>query len=123
MPYGIRIGIGCTPAFSSIGIGVRSVATRATAVDAPPRAGVLSCAGGRAPRILIAPHHPIFPDARMAALQRTSRKLAVLRELAVFLRERRLWWLLPIVTVFVVIAVLLVLAQSSAVAPILYPLF
>ncbi|HET7460600.1 MAG TPA: DUF5989 family protein [Longimicrobium sp.] len=59
----------------------------------------------------------------MAALQRTSRKLTVLRELAAFLRERRLWWLLPMVTVFVLIAVLLVLAQSSAVAPILYPLF
>lgn len=65
---------------------------------------------------------PIFPGTPMA-LDRTSRKLSVLRELAAFLRERRLWWLLPMVTVFVVIAVLLVLAQSSAVAPILYPLF
>ena len=59
----------------------------------------------------------------MATLKRISRNLTVLRELAAFLRERRLWWLLPMVTVFVLIAVLLVLAQSSAIAPILYPLF
>jgi hypothetical protein len=59
----------------------------------------------------------------MPAFRRVARNLSVLRELAAFLRERRLWWLLPMVTVFVVIAVLLVLAQSSAVAPLLYPLF
>jgi len=58
----------------------------------------------------------------MATLRRVSSRLQVLRELALFLRERRLWWLLPMVVVLVVMAVLLLLAQSSAVAPLIYPL-
>ena len=58
----------------------------------------------------------------MATLRRVFSRLQVLRELAAFLRERRLWWLLPMVLVLVVMAVLLLLAQSSAVAPLLYPL-
>jgi len=66
---------------------------------------------------------PTASGSTPMALKRISRNLSVLRELAAFLRERRLWWLLPMVAVFVLIAVLLVLAQSSAVAPLLYPLF
>jgi hypothetical protein len=58
----------------------------------------------------------------MATLRHVASRLQVLRELALFLRERRLWWLLPMVVVLVVMAVLLLLAQSSAVAPLIYPL-
>jgi hypothetical protein len=58
----------------------------------------------------------------MATLRRVLSRLQVLRELTVFLRERKLWWLLPLVLVLVVMAVLLLLAQSSAVAPLIYPL-
>jgi hypothetical protein len=59
----------------------------------------------------------------MPALRRVSSRLQVLRELAAFLGERRLLWLLPMLLVLVLTAVLLLLAQSSAVAPLLYPLF
>ena len=59
----------------------------------------------------------------MPALRRVVTRLQVLRELAAFLGERRLWWLLPMVFVLVITAVLLLLAQGSAVAPLLYPLF
>jgi len=63
-----------------------------------------------------------FRATRMATLRRVFLRLQVLRELAAFLRARRLWWLLPMLLVLVVMAVLLLLAQGSAVAPLLYPL-
>ena len=50
-------------------------------------------------------------------------RAAILRELAMFLRERRLWWLVPMVTVLLVFGVLLVLAHASAVGPFIYSLF
>jgi hypothetical protein len=59
----------------------------------------------------------------MPALRRAASRLLVLRELAAFLGRRRLWWLVPMVAVLVLTAVLLLLAQGSAVAPLLYPLF
>jgi Family of unknown function (DUF5989) len=39
------------------------------------------------------------------------------------LREEKKFWLLPIVLVFIAFGLLLVLAQSSAVAPFIYTLF
>jgi len=46
-----------------------------------------------------------------------------LRELWAFLRERKKFWLLPIILVMLVIGGLLLLAQGSAVAPFIYTLF
>lgn len=46
-----------------------------------------------------------------------------IRELFQFLWQQRLWWLLPIVSVLVVVGLLLVFAQGSAVAPFVYTLF
>lgn len=44
-------------------------------------------------------------------------------ELWAFLRERKKFWLLPIILVMLLIGGLLVLAQGSAVAPFIYTLF
>jgi Family of unknown function (DUF5989) len=44
-------------------------------------------------------------------------------ELWVFLRERKKWWLRPIILVLVLFGGLLVLAQGSAVAPFIYTIF
>lgn len=46
-----------------------------------------------------------------------------IRELWQFLRERKKFWLLPIIIVVLLIGGLLVLAQGSAVAPFIYTLF
>jgi hypothetical protein len=46
-----------------------------------------------------------------------------LREMWAFLRERKKFWLLPIVMMLVVFGGLLLLAQGSAVAPFIYTLF
>ena len=40
-----------------------------------------------------------------------------------FMKERRKFWLLPIVLVLVLVGTLLVLTQGSAVAPFIYTLF
>jgi hypothetical protein len=49
--------------------------------------------------------------------------MSILTELWAFLRERKKFWLVPLVFVMVVFGILLVLAQSSAIAPFIYTLF
>jgi len=40
-----------------------------------------------------------------------------------FLRERKKWWLLPIILVLLLFGVLIVFTSGSAVAPFIYTLF
>ena len=49
--------------------------------------------------------------------------MSLARELWVFLRVRKKFWLLPIVVMTLVFGALLLLAQSSAIAPFIYTLF
>jgi hypothetical protein len=49
--------------------------------------------------------------------------LEFLQEFWLFLRERKKFWLLPIIVALAVVGSLLVLAQGSAVAPFIYTLF
>jgi hypothetical protein len=49
--------------------------------------------------------------------------LQLLRELGAYLSARRKWWLLPVIAVLVLVGGLLVLAQSTAIAPFIYTLF
>jgi len=49
--------------------------------------------------------------------------MSFLRELWQFLRARKKFWLLPIILLMLVMGGLLVLAQSSALAPFIYTLF
>jgi hypothetical protein len=49
--------------------------------------------------------------------------LSFLIELWQFLRERKKFWLLPILVMMVVFGGLIVLSQGSAVAPFIYTLF
>ena len=50
-------------------------------------------------------------------------KSKVLRELLQLMREEKNYWLVPIVVVFALFGLLIVFAQSSAVAPFIYTLF
>ncbi len=50
-------------------------------------------------------------------------KSDVLREFVTFLKEEKKYWLAPIVLVLLLFGLLLVFAQSSAVAPFIYTLF
>ena len=46
-----------------------------------------------------------------------------LKELWSFMQARKKFWLLPIIIILLLLGVLLVLAQGSAVAPFIYTLF
>ena len=50
-------------------------------------------------------------------------RLGVAGELLAFLWERKLWWMIPMVIVLLAFGFLLILAQSSAIAPFIYTLF
>lgn len=50
-------------------------------------------------------------------------KSDVLREFWTFLKQEKKYWLAPIVLVLLLFGLLLVFAQSSAVAPFIYTLF
>ena len=47
----------------------------------------------------------------------------LLQDLWSFMRERKKFWLAPIILVMVLLGALLVLAQGSAIAPFIYTLF
>ena len=49
--------------------------------------------------------------------------MSFLKELWEFLKVRKKFWLLPIILVMLLLGVLIVLAQGSAVAPFIYTLF
>ena len=47
----------------------------------------------------------------------------LLRDLWGFMRERKKFWLAPIIVVMLVLGGLIILAQGSAIAPFIYTLF
>ena len=49
--------------------------------------------------------------------------MSFLLELWAYMRSRKKYWLIPILVVMVILGVLIVLAQGSAVAPFIYTLF
>ena len=48
---------------------------------------------------------------------------SITSELWAFMRERKKWWLLPVIVVMVVMGALLIFAQGSALAPFIYTIF
>lgn len=49
--------------------------------------------------------------------------MSLMNELWDFMKERKKWWLLPVVLVMVIVGGLLVFAQGSALAPFIYTIF
>jgi uncharacterized membrane protein YjdF len=49
--------------------------------------------------------------------------MSLVRELWAFLRQRKKFWLMPIIIMMLVLGALLILAQTSALAPFIYTLF
>ncbi len=47
----------------------------------------------------------------------------LLKDLWAFMRQRKKFWLLPIIVLMVLLGALLVFAQGSAIAPFIYTLF
>jgi hypothetical protein len=59
----------------------------------------------------------------MAYSEGNVSRLAIVSELVQFFWQNKWWWLTPVIVVLMAFAGLLVLAQSSAVAPFIYTLF
>lgn len=49
--------------------------------------------------------------------------ISILRELWLFMRVRKKYWLLPVLLMLAIFGALIVLTQGSAVAPFIYTLF
>ena len=52
----------------------------------------------------------------------SGRDRGLLREFVDFMAENKIWWLAPILVVFLLVGVLLVLGGSGAIAPFIYAL-
>ena len=50
-------------------------------------------------------------------------KISILKELWSFLRERKKWWLAPIIIFLILFGALIIFTQGSALAPFIYALF
>lgn len=59
----------------------------------------------------------------MNMFRNTARKFGVAGELLSFFWSNKRWWLLPMVVVLFLLGALIVLAQTSAIAPFIYTLF
>lgn len=59
----------------------------------------------------------------MGAIKNFKSRLGIFGELLIFLWQRKLWWMIPMIIVLVLFGLLLIFTQSSAVAPFIYTLF
>jgi len=50
-------------------------------------------------------------------------KLDILKEFWDFVKVRKKWWLLPVVIFLLLMGILLILTEGSAIAPFIYTLF
>jgi hypothetical protein len=50
-------------------------------------------------------------------------KLAIIKEFLSFLRVRKRYWLIPVVLLMLLIGMLIVVTEGSAIAPFIYALF
>ena len=59
----------------------------------------------------------------MKAAKNVATGLGTAGELLQFLWQRKLWWMIPFVATLWIVAVLLVVGQTTGVAPFIYTLF
>jgi len=59
----------------------------------------------------------------MSFLASTARRFGIAGELFSFLMANKRWWMLPMIGALLLFGILLVVAQSSAIAPFIYTLF
>lgn len=55
--------------------------------------------------------------------KKQENKLSILYEFWEFLRERKKWWLAPIVFLLLMMSLLIIMTEGTAVAPFIYTLF
>ncbi len=68
-------------------------------------------------------NHSIIVIEEKTSMGSSVEKLSVLGDLWAFMRVRKKWWLGPIVAMLLMLGLLLVFTQGSALAPFIYTLF
>ncbi len=59
----------------------------------------------------------------MGKFEKSNSRLSILAEFWDFLKVRKKWWLGPIILILVMMSLLIILTEGSAVAPFIYTLF
>ncbi|MCI0482414.1 MAG: DUF5989 family protein [Candidatus Dadabacteria bacterium] len=59
----------------------------------------------------------------MSFLKGLTERMGIVGELLQFFIQNKWWWITPMIIVLILFAFLIIFAQSSAVAPFIYPLF
>ena len=59
----------------------------------------------------------------LKVLRATGGRVSIVGELLAYLWRRKLWWMIPMVTILALFGLLLVFTQGSALAPFIYTLF
>ena len=59
----------------------------------------------------------------MAVLDGVKTKARTSSELLQFFMKNKIWWLMPMIVILLAFGVLIVLAESSAIGPLIYSLF
>ncbi len=52
-----------------------------------------------------------------------SNNKSLIAQIWIFLKERKAWWLTPIIIMLIIVAILIIFAQSSPLSPFIYALF
>ncbi len=66
---------------------------------------------------------PLLGDFDLCYSAFTMQKIKLLFQFVGFLKERKKFWLIPIIVVFFLVGLLLVTTKGSVVAPFIYTLF
>jgi hypothetical protein len=59
----------------------------------------------------------------MGFFRTATRRVGIAGELVSFFASHKRWWMLPVILIVLLTATLIILAQSSAIAPFIYTLF
>ena len=59
----------------------------------------------------------------MQAIDSIASRLGINRELLLFFLQHKWWWLSPMIALLMLMGLLVIFAQSSAIAPFIYTLF
>lgn len=59
----------------------------------------------------------------MSFLSQSKRRFGIAGELLSFFWQNKRWWLTPMMVVLLLFGIVMVMAQSSAIAPFIYTLF
>jgi hypothetical protein len=58
----------------------------------------------------------------MKLINKIRLKLGIVKELFRFLWKQKLWWLIPLLSVLILLSLFFIFAQATTIAPFIYPL-